>query len=95
MIFRMERQGDKRYTLALGTQVREEEFGLLFYTMAGPRLYFLYSGHALDGRFFQGEFTLEQWMEKRGDRRPVQRQHMLGLRRSLNQLKEKGVLIEC
>ena len=95
MIFRMERQGDKRYTLALGTQVREEEFGLLFYTMAGPRLYFLYSGHALDSRFFKGKFTLEQWMEKRTDRRPVQKKHMLGLKRSLNQLKEKGVLIEC
>ena len=91
----MEQQGNKRYTLAHGTQVREEEFGLLFYTMAGPRLYFLYSGHALDGRFFQGEFTLEQWMERRTDRRPAQEQHMLGLKRSLNQLKEKGVLIEC
>jgi putative mycofactocin binding protein MftB len=95
MIFRMERQGDKRYTLALGTQVREEDFGLLFYTMAGPRLYFLYSGHALDSRFFKGKFTLEQWMEKQTDRRPVQKKHMLGLERGLNQLKEKGVLIEC
>ena len=95
MIFRMERQGGKRYTLALGTQVREEEFGLLFYTMAGPRLYFLHSGHALDSCFFQGEFTLEQWMERQKDGRTVQRQHMLGLKRSLNQLKEKGVLIEC
>ena len=95
MIFRMEQKGDKRYTLALGTQVREEEFGLLFYTMAGPRLYFLHSGHALESRFFQGKLTLEQWMEKQTDRRPVQRQHMLGLKRSLNQLKEKGVLIEC
>ena len=91
----MERQGDKRYTLADGTQVREEEFGLLFYTMAGPRLYFLHSGHALESRFFQGEFTLEQWMERQRGRRPVQKKHMLGLKRSLNQLKEKGVLIEC
>lgn len=91
----MEQQRDKRYTLALGTQVREEEFGLLFYTMAGPRLYFLYSGHALDSRFFQGEFTLEQWMEQQRGRRPVRKLHMLGLKRSLNQLKEKGVIIEC
>jgi putative mycofactocin binding protein MftB len=91
----MDRQGDKRYTLALGTQVREEEFGLLFYTMAGPRLYFLHSGHALDSHFFQGKFTLEQWMEQQRGRRPAQELQVQGLKRSLNQLKEKGVLIEC
>jgi putative mycofactocin binding protein MftB len=91
----MESQEDKRYTLALGTQVREEEFGLLFYTMAGPRLYFLHSGHALDSRFFQGEFTLEQWMEQQRGRRPARKSHMPGLERSLNELREKGVIIEC
>jgi putative mycofactocin binding protein MftB len=91
----MERQRDKRYTLAIGTQVREEEFGLLFYTMAGPRLYFLHSGHALESRFFQGEFTLEEWMEGQRGRRPARKPHVQGLKRSLNQLKEKGVIIEC
>jgi putative mycofactocin binding protein MftB len=90
----MESKKDKKYTLALGTQVREEDFGLLFYTMAGPRLYFLFSGHVLDSGFFQGELSLEQWMKQRAGRSPVGESQILGLRRSLQQLKEKGVIVE-
>jgi putative mycofactocin binding protein MftB len=91
----MEPQKHKKYRLALGTQVREEDFGLLFYTMTGPRLYFLFSGHLFDSRFFQGELPLEQWMREQTDRKPVKKSQILGLRQSLNQLKEKGVIIEC
>ncbi len=86
---------DKKYTLASGTQVREEDFGLLFYTMAGPRLFFLSSGDLLDDRFFQGEFTLEQWIERSPQQKPIRESRMSGLRKSLNHLNEKGVIVEC
>jgi putative mycofactocin binding protein MftB len=91
----MERQKDKRYTLAPGTQVREEGFGLLFYTMAGPRLFFLHSGELLDRDFFNGDLTLEKWIRQNTGEEPVQRARIVSLKKSLNQLKEKGVIIEC
>lgn len=91
----MERQKDKKYTLASGTQVREEDFGLLFYTMAGPRLFFLNSGELLDRDFFNGDLTLEKWIRQNIGKGPVQRARIVGLKKSLNQLKERGVIIEC
>ena len=83
------------YKLAPGTQVREEDFGLLFYTMGGPRLYFLSSGNLLESRFFQGELTLEQCAKQQTDQGPVPKSQILDLRKTLNQLKEKGVILEC
>lgn len=46
------------YRLAAGTQVREEDFGLFFYTMKRPRLYFLSSGPLPDGIFFRVSLPL-------------------------------------
>lgn len=86
---------ETRYILAPGTQVREEDFGLLFYTMGGPRLYFLSSGSLLDSSLFQGELTLEQWAKQQTDQGPVPKSQVLELRKTLNQLKEKGVILEC
>lgn len=91
----MESMMKTRYILAPGTQVREEDFGLLFYTMAGPRLYFLSSGTLLEDRFFQGEFTLEQWTRQQADHEPVSKSRILTLKKALEQLKEKGVILEC
>lgn len=82
------------YKLAPGTQVREEDFGLLFYTMSGPRLYFLSSGSLLDSRFFHEELTLEQWAKQQTSQGPVSKSQILELRKTLNQLKEKGVILE-
>jgi len=53
----------KSYALAPGTQVREENFGLLFYTMKEPRLYFLSSGDLLDSSFFGSDLGLAEWLE--------------------------------
>ena len=55
----------KRYRLAPGTQVREEDFGLLFYTKKGPRLFFLKCGRLLELDFFKGEASLAQWKRER------------------------------
>jgi putative mycofactocin binding protein MftB len=86
---------ETRYKLAPGSQVREEDFGLLFYTMAGPRLYFLSCGGLLDRDFFNGELTLEKWIRQSTGRGFVPKTLIRSLKDSLNQLQEKGVIIEC
>ena len=82
---------EKKYKLAPGTQVREENFGLLFYTMQGPRLYFLSSGPLLESEFFEGNKTLDQYLKDRGLSEP----RALSLERSLDILSEKGAILEC
>ena len=84
-----------RYKLAPGSQVREEHFGLLFYTMAGPRLYFLSCGGLLDRGFFNGELTLEKWMRQNTGGDSFPKSLIRSLINSLNQLQERGVIIEC
>jgi putative mycofactocin binding protein MftB len=81
----------KKYKLAPGTQVREEDFGLLFYTMKGPRLYFLSCGSLLESGFFKGQEGLGDRLKGKG----LSQTRALSLRSSLDQLKEKGVLLEC
>jgi putative mycofactocin binding protein MftB len=83
-----------RYKLAKGSQVREEDFGLLFYRMNGPRLYFISSGDLISPDFFQGDLTLEQWIMKK-NKNSIGEEGISELRKSLDRLKEKGVIIEC
>ena len=85
---------DARYKLAPGTQVREEDFGLLFYTMAGPRLYFLSSGDFIRCDFFQGRLTLDQWIEQHTGQDAVDTTSVSDLRKNLSRLSEKGVILE-
>ena len=91
----METITESRYILAPGTQVREEDFGLLFYTMGGPRLYFLSSENLLDSSFFQGDLTLERWIKQKTEQGFIPKSQILSLNKSLNQLEEKGVILEC
>jgi putative mycofactocin binding protein MftB len=91
----MQSKAGTRYKLAPGSQVREEDFGLLFYTMAGPRLYFLSCGGLLGRYFFNGEITLATWIRHNRGRDAVSKALMLSLINSLQQLEEKGVIIEC
>lgn len=86
---------DTGYKLAFGTQVREEDFGLLFYTKSGPRLYFLTSGEMLDEDFFSGKFTLEKWMAQRKIKETVSKERLIELGNGLNHLREKGVILGC
>ena len=86
---------NQRYALARGTQVREEDFGLLFYQMNGPRLHFVASGGLLGEEFFRGDVTLAAWLDKLNvppDRRP---QEAAAVARALAQLIRKGVIVEC
>lgn len=91
----MKPKKDPKYVLASGTQVREEKFGLLFYTMHGPRLYFLSSHDLLDGEFFRGECTLDQWIRLKKEEGSVPEERIRGIKTSLDQLREKGVIVEC
>ncbi|MBN2233375.1 MAG: mycofactocin biosynthesis chaperone MftB [Deltaproteobacteria bacterium] len=84
-----------RYLLAPGTQVREEDFGLLFYTMKGPRLYFIASGDLLDGSFFQGRHTLPEWARQKAGADPSSARRMEKVTGALCTLREKGVIREC
>lgn len=86
---------ETRYKLAPGSQVREEDFGLLFYTMSGPRLYFLSCGGLLDRDFFIGDLTIEAWINQHPDSNIVSKTVLHSLKKSLDHLREKGVIIEC
>ncbi len=83
-----------KYVLAPGTQVREEDFGLLFYTRHGPRLFFLSSGDILETRFFQGKLTLEQWIKQQTERPSTTKARMSEINKTLVELREKGVILE-
>lgn len=85
---------ETKYKLAPGTQVREEDFGLLFYTMKGPRLYFINSGDLIQADFFVGVMPLEQWVMKHAGQDAVTTKAVSELRKSLSRLSEKGVILE-
>jgi putative mycofactocin binding protein MftB len=85
----------KRYLLAPGTQVREEDFGLLFYSMSGPRLFFLPSGPWLSPKFFEGQAFLEQWLDQQDHPEALAAIHRTQLAAALIQLQSKGVIREC
>ena len=86
---------ETRYKLAPRSQVREEDFGLLFYTMAGPRLYFLSCGGLLDRDFFKGNLTLKTWIHQNSNGNAVSKTMIQSLKNNLNRLHKKGVIIEC
>jgi len=84
----------KKYQLAPGIQVREEEFGLLFYHWNGPRLFSVSCGRLLEARFFLGEIPLEQWLGEKTSLSPVPESRLRSLAQALNQLQEKGVIVD-
>ena len=83
-----------KYKLARGSQVREEDFGLLFYKMNGPRLYFISSGDSISPDFFNGDDTLEEWLKK-NSQSDIGEAGISELTKILTQLSEKGVIVEC
>lgn len=91
----MESRRESRFVLAPGTQVREEDFGLLFYTISGPRLFFLSCGNLLKEQFFSSGFSLEQWFKAQAKSEYVCKIDVSGLRKALDQLKERGVIVGC
>ena len=84
---------NNKYSLSPGVQVRKEDFGLLFYSKDGPFLFFLYSGDLLDCDFFNGELTL-RGIKKRVERDCLAVGVFLALERSLEQLRQQGIIVE-
>jgi len=91
----MEDKAITRYKLAEGTQVREEDFGLLFYTRSGPRLFFISCGEVLDENFFRGNATLNQWITLKQNTCIISTARFEQLQGLLEQLTKKGVIHEC
>lgn len=85
---------NSNYVLAPGSQVREEDFGLLFYSMHGPRLHFASLGNMLDSRFFGGQKTLGEWLAERDPDGTITGEQRSKLVRVLRQMSDKGVIIE-
>ena len=83
-----------RYKLNEGTQVREEDFGLLFYTQSGPRLFFLPSGVALGCDFFESDMPLDQWVTSTAPDPSSAAPKLNSIKKALDRLAEKGVIIE-
>jgi hypothetical protein len=48
----------------------------------------------LDSRFFIGKQTLEQWLAERAPDNSITAEQRTGLTKVLNQLRDKGVIIE-
>jgi len=84
-----------RYKLASGTQVREEDFGLLFYQMQGPRLYFLSSGKHLQEDFFSGDKTLFVLLHRPSGSSESIKNIAAKIEKALSELVGKGVIVEC
>lgn len=85
---------NKYYTLGSGTQVRREDFGLLFYQMNGPRLYFVATGPLLSEDFFLGKMTVEEWIDTMKAAPDKKMQATRTIARALKTLADKGVVIE-
>lgn len=69
-------------------RVREENFGLLFYDLRGPKLLFAETGLTLGPMFFTEIASQGQQLEKMGTKQ-CQR-----IKRFLHQLVEKGFIYE-
>jgi putative mycofactocin binding protein MftB len=84
-----------RYRLAPGSQVREEDFGLLFYTQQGPGLFFVSSGKLLGEAFIQRQETLWAWSRRWEDAGAATEARWTAVQRILDALHAKGVIHAC
>jgi putative mycofactocin binding protein MftB len=80
------------YKLAPGVQVRKEDFGLLFYKMKGPRLFFLPSKNLLEESFFQQKISLTDILFR--GKNQIPEKGFAILHKALQHLTEKGVILE-
>jgi len=88
----MSEKVNRHYKLATGSKVRKEDFGLLFYTKNGPRLFFVSSGDLIGCEFFDGEMILNECIKTRR-LGPVPQKLVNDLAQELDRLCERGVLL--
>ena len=86
------------YRLRRGVRVRDEKFGLLFYSRKGPKLTFVHSGPWIHREFFSGRFTLREWLRRENMSLSASEEKILGLEarmaRVLLRLADKGLIVE-
>ncbi len=81
------------YRLADGVQVRNENFGLLFYDYRGPRLYFVPSKELFGDVFFEGRQPVGDLLDRLCEDAPLQRvQIQAQLKQVLEALEGKGLI---
>ena len=62
--------------------------------MNGPRLYFMSTGDLIGSDFFKGHQTVEQYIDEHLGKDIMKKKKIPELKRSLNNLKKKGVILE-
>lgn len=85
----MKHPRDLKFVLTSGSKVREEDFGLLFYSMYGPRLFFINCKKNLSPEFFAGECDLKEWLIKKGGEALASAKELASC---LQKLAEEGVI---
>ena len=84
-----------KYRLSVGVQVRDENFGLLFYNYRGPRLYFVPSKDIIDAEFFNGRQSVSSLIDSITTRRGWPwTETEKRIRMILSKLAEKGLIYE-
>jgi putative mycofactocin binding protein MftB len=84
---------DSAYRLAEGVQVRNEVFGILFYDVRGPRLYFVPSKNMITDEFFEGKQRVADLLERLYAEMPRPRNWVRDqLRQILEKLERKGLI---
>lgn len=82
----------KKYRLSGGARVRQEKFGLLFYTMEGPRLFFLRVGLLVAPEFFDSNMSLPEWIRANNHLARFNETMVRKVENCLDRLIDKGVL---
>jgi putative mycofactocin binding protein MftB len=90
----MKKTAHHRHKLAQGTQVREEDFGLLFYTRTGPKLFFLNCDYLISCDYFESNKTFDEWVQKQKGFSTYAKDRIIELKNSIKQLVSKGLIIE-
>lgn len=80
--------GDPAFVLRATCQVRQEQFGLLFYSSLGPKLLFAETGAALPCAFFQKDSVQKKVLASLSD---AEKETILSF---LRQLVKKGFVYE-
>ncbi len=84
---------DSVYRLAEGVQVRNEVFGLLFYDVRGPRLYFVPSKNMITDEFFEGNQRVGDLLDRLCAEMPWPREWVHNqLGQILEKLERKGLI---
>ena len=82
---------DRKVQAGSGRTGKKREIWPAFLSQSGTAPVFSQLGE----HFFAGEFTLEKWMDQNTAGMSKKPSEILSLKKNLNKLKKKGVILEC